>query len=299
MPEPPETTTTPPGQAVRCTLANRLEWGPTYEPGECVAGTVIELVNEQWRCDRPLSSYGTLPILVRWTLTTTPNFGDQGHIDLVAGCVGDGDDNTVDLIVESNANMMNLGSCGGGGKFRPSPGPNNLQLTGLLQGGRVCGDAHQDGMQVQSAGHSRHHQRQDRELGGGHRRRGRAGGSVFFSTTSDVDVWGGEFVSCNHGLFGAIGSDVEVVGAKFRTGRTDGSDPALRRVLRLEPVPRVRGSLVYADVPALGCDERSLGQPGRLYGLDVRCVARGLDEPAPAGVHVAVRASARARVQLR
>ena len=112
---------------------------------------MIELVNEQWRCDRPLSSYGTLPILVRWTFTTTPNFGDQGHIDLVAGCVGDGDDNTVDLIVESNANMMNLGSCGGGGKFRAPPGPNNLQLTGLLQGGRVCGDAHQDGMQVQSA----------------------------------------------------------------------------------------------------------------------------------------------------
>ena len=54
-----------------------------------------------------------------------------------------------------------------------------------------------------------------------------AGGAIFWSYDFDVDVYRGRYVTCNKGLFGAGHTQPgnEVVGAGFRTGRTDGSDP--------------------------------------------------------------------------
>jgi chitodextrinase len=57
-----------------------------------------------------------------------------------------------------------------------------------------------------------------------------AGGSIFYSANSmeNVDVIGGRFVSCNHGLNAGnanSGPGNDVIDAMFRTGRTDGSDP--------------------------------------------------------------------------
>ena len=53
----------------------------------CVPGTTVTVTNAKWTCDRPLSSYGTLPIkvVVKYTRTTSEN----GAIDLINGCVGD------------------------------------------------------------------------------------------------------------------------------------------------------------------------------------------------------------------
>jgi hypothetical protein len=155
-----------------------------------------------------------------------PNFGDQGHVDLVAGCVGDGDSDTIDLIVASNANGTSLGTCGGAAKFRAPPGPRDIQLTGDLGTGANCPPAHQDVMQIQSAG-----PRLDLvnvkagDYAAGLSYTVGAGGAVFFSMQSDVDVIGGEYITCNHGHFGNSTASNTVVGAKFRTGRTDGTDP--------------------------------------------------------------------------
>lgn len=236
---PTTTEPEPPGELV-CTLANREAWGPTYEPGDCVAGTVITVTNNtQWHCAQPLANYGPLPILVRHVFSGIANYGDQGQIDLVSGCRGDGIDNTVDLIVESNANYTTLGSCGGTAKFRAPPGPNNIQVTGQFNSGPPpCGAAHPDGWQIQSAGPNLdliNGQLGDWDAGTAGTQG--AGGSVFFSTTSDVDVYGGEYVSCNHGLFGNIGGAVEAVDAKFRTGRTDGTDPRCTGFAASNPCP--------------------------------------------------------------
>jgi hypothetical protein len=48
---------------------------------------------------------------------------------------------------------------------------------------------------------------------------------IFFSNNYDVDVYGGEYVTCNHGYFGSSTASNQVVDVKFRTGRTDGTDP--------------------------------------------------------------------------
>ncbi|HLB03596.1 MAG TPA: hypothetical protein VJK66_01135, partial [Gaiellaceae bacterium] len=54
-------------QPLVCTTENYLA-GWTWE--DCSYGTLIEVTNQQWRCTRPLSSYGTLPLKVvaRWSI---------------------------------------------------------------------------------------------------------------------------------------------------------------------------------------------------------------------------------------
>jgi hypothetical protein len=231
------TTTEPepePGEPLVCTIENRHIWGPTYEPGECVVGTTIlrtvsgstSEAAGQFRCSGPLSAYGPLPILVRFHFTGNPNWGDRGSWDLVAGCRGPAGDGAIDLIIETNASpYLGLGPCGGGGKFRAPPGPNNVQMTGNLNGGATCGSAHQDGLQVQANGGNMdlvNATLGDYDAG----RAGAigAGGATFFSQAADVDILGGEFVSCNHGLFGTMSSQLTVEDAKYRAGRIDSSD---------------------------------------------------------------------------
>ena len=233
----PTTTEPDPGDPIVCTTANREVWGPTYEPGECVVGTTIvrnvsgSTSEEagQFRCSQALSNYGPLPILVRFNFTGNPDWGDRGHIDLIAGCVGPANSGAIDLIVESNADPnLNLGSCGGGGKFRAPPGPNNIQVTGNFNGGAQCGAAHQDGLQFQGTGANMDVVNgvigdYDAGIAGN----AGSGGAFIYSTNSDVDILGGEYVTCNHAI--SATGEIDVVDAKFRAGRVDGSDPYCAR----------------------------------------------------------------------
>lgn len=216
---------------IACSSENWQEWGPIYNPGDCVVGTDIVVMTtgpaSQWRCSAPLGTFGSLPIRVRHFFQGVENYGDQGQIDLVSGCSGPPGNPNIDLIVESNADYVSVGSCGGTGKFRAPPGPRDIQVTGQFNSGPPpCGAAHPDGWQIQSAGPNLDVVNgQIGDWAAGTAGTQGAGGSIFFSTTSDVDIYGGEYVSCNHGFFGTIGPDVEAIGAKFRTGRTDGTDP--------------------------------------------------------------------------
>ncbi len=227
-PPSPPPPSPPPSNNVNCLVSNRAQWN--LAGTNCRAGTVLNFTNGQFHCDRPLSSYGALPIKVVWKFTGRSDFGDQGYVDLVSGCRGDGNSDTVDLIVVSNADGVKLGAAGGAGKFRTA-GPTDIQITGNFDCGPLGNSvAHQDTWQF----HPDHvPARLDivngttGNWGAGTSTCVGAGGAIFWSDNYDVDVYGGRYVTCNHGLFGAgqTHSGNQVVGASFRTGRNDGSDP--------------------------------------------------------------------------
>jgi hypothetical protein len=138
------------------------------------------------------------------------------------------------VIVVSNADGVRLGAAGGAGKFRTA-GPVDIQITGNFDCGPLGSSAaHQDGWQF----HPDHLASRLDIVNGtsGNWAAGTstcigAGGAIFWSNDYDVDVYGGRYVTCNHGLFGAgqSRSGNEVVGAGFRTGRNDGTDPCVGR----------------------------------------------------------------------
>jgi hypothetical protein len=156
------------------------------------------------------------------------------------------------VIVQTNANGVTLGAAGGAGKFRTA-GPTDIQITGNFDCGPLGGSsAHQDAWQF----HPTHTPARLDIVNGtsGNWDAGTAtcvgaGGAIFWSNDYDVDIYGGRYVSCNHGLDGTFRTRTGnvVVGAGFRTGRNDGSDAkctpwnasppcAGTRTLRLENV---------------------------------------------------------------
>ena len=231
-----------PSPGVKCKISNRTTW--SLCGSNCQYGTIIRLTNEQFHCAQPLSNYGPLPVKVVWKFTATPDFGDQGYVDLVSGCRGDSDPDTIDLIIDDNADGVTVGARGGAGKFRTA-GPVDIQLTGKLDCGPLGGSlAHQDVWQV----HPTHASANLAIVNGysGNWDAGRstcigAGGAIFWSDQYDLDVYGGKYVTCNHGLFAAGQTQPGnvVVGASFRTGRVEpvssGGDPVCQGYYASEP----------------------------------------------------------------
>ena len=62
---------------------------------------------------RPAADQGRLDVHVGL------DFGDQGYVDLVNGCRGDSDADTIDLIVDNNADGATFGARGGAGSSAP------------------------------------------------------------------------------------------------------------------------------------------------------------------------------------
>jgi len=216
----------PPPPIGNCLVSNRTDWA--LAGADCFYGTLINLTNEQFRCSQPLANYGPLPLKLVWNFTGNPDFGDQGHLDFLNGCRGDGNSDTIDVIVASNADGVTVGAAGGAGKFRTA-GPIDIQITGNFDCGPLgSSGAHQDTWQFHPDwpvarldivnGTSGDWDAGTATCIG-------AGGAIFFSNRYDVDVFGGRYVTCNHGYFGNSSSSNLVVDAGFRTGRTDGSDP--------------------------------------------------------------------------
>lgn len=247
---PPTTTTEPgpPGEAIVCLVSNRDTW--QLAGVDCAAGTEIRFTNEQFRCNAPLASYGELPLRLVWEFTGNPNFGDQGHLMFGSGCRGDTNPDTVDVIVVSNADGLTVGACGGAGKFQQSPGPQDIQITGNFDAGPLCGGAHQDVWQFHPTNNPANIDIVNGTSGdydAGLSTTIGAGGAVFFSAVYDVDVYGGEYVTCNHGYFGHSSPFNQVVDAKFRTGRTDGTDPKCVGIFSSDPCV---GAATFVNVTA-------------------------------------------------
>jgi hypothetical protein len=211
--------------AIDCKVSNRTSW--SLGGRDCRYGTLVERTNQAFRCAGPLSFHGELPLYV--IVRSTTAWDDAGAVLLDTNCRGDDDPDTIDLIVEIEGTgpTSTVGNGHDALKTRTSPGPEDIQLTGTINCGRRAPDAHQDGVQIQGGSNITFVNIEMGDYGSGTSTCQGAGGAFFYSTNNptNIDVLGGEFIACNHGLFGDIGTQHDVVDAKFRSGRNDGSDP--------------------------------------------------------------------------
>ncbi len=114
---------------------------------EPTPGTVITVTNARWDCDKPLSEYGALPILVEQTWNNDLAASSVGDgVWLEPGCVGDGDPVTIDLILHINGNGTTIGPSDDG--MTVKQGARDLDITGYVNCGRLQNGAHQDGVQI-------------------------------------------------------------------------------------------------------------------------------------------------------
>jgi hypothetical protein len=200
----------------------------------CVPGRTLTLRNRKFLCNRPLASYGRLPLKVVITFTVGRRFGANGAIDLYSGCAGDANPNTIDLIVDVRGNGRSFGPGVDAFKVRQRAGYlRGIQLTGHVDcGPRYSAAAHQDGVQLQGG---RNITFVDFSVGRYNTGRSTcqgAGGAFFYSGAmgyrpTNIRVVRGRYIACNHSLFAGLGSG-SVRGARFRSGRTDGTDPKCR-----------------------------------------------------------------------
>jgi Ca2+-binding RTX toxin-like protein len=211
----------PPESRTDCSVTNYTAW--TWE--QCKPGTTITVTNQPWHCRQPLTSYGKLPIKI---VSISTAAWDDIAVTVNSGCTGPAGTD-VNLIVDIRGEGPNSASGSGGDAFKTRVNPRNLRITGSIQCGRRAPDAHQDALQIQGG--------TDIVFvnveGGGDYEAGTstcqgAGGGPFYSLNqiTNVDVVGGRWIACNHALSGTHpGTENDIVGAKFRSGRTDGSDP--------------------------------------------------------------------------
>lgn len=199
---------------------------PTPPPG---GGTTITLTNTFWRCTRPVREYATsglpLRVVVDYTYNYRPPQGG-GAVQLDTGCVGDGTSAT-DLVLDVRGNGRTYGP--GEDAVRVSnarPGASNLQIEGRADCGGRVGDAHADGIQVLGGTNITFRNFEVGNYDAGLATCQGAGGAFFYSmATTNTRIEGGKYVGCNHALLAnSAGGHVE--GAMFRSGRTDGTDPA-------------------------------------------------------------------------
>jgi hypothetical protein len=204
------------------------------------AGTPINLTDEEWECDQELSDYGTLPIEVTIDYTTTDTV--RRGVSLSAGCDGDENPATVDLIVHINGDGIN-------GPYDDAIRIENSSAIGdiVISGNVDCGQSRAD-LDPSTPGNQRAHQDGVHAIGGhdivlrdlyvglngpdGNPSCQGAGGALFYSGSSGVrspsnmDVEGGEYRACNHAYIDGDGitpaPSGDVTNVVFRAGYDSG-----------------------------------------------------------------------------
>lgn len=154
-PQPPEPPPPPPPPPpAGCTIQNVRANGPEVCRGQ--GGTQITVTAHgqfpvgAWRCDRLLSNYGPLPIEVTVDIPNNQSSGQTGVLighPTVGACVGDGDPNTIDLIVWVVGNGGSRGPSEDAVKIGDSA--RDIEFTGDIECGLQTPIAHQDGVQFQ------------------------------------------------------------------------------------------------------------------------------------------------------
>ena len=214
----------PPPPTGACTVA---------DTSGCVPGATITRSNQSWSCSRPLAQIaaeagGRLPLKVVLDYTQTVN--DNGAT-LDSGCAGDGDPNSIDLILDVRGDGRTFGPGIDAVKVRLQAGYNgSIQVTGRADCGKRVAAAHQDGVQAQGG---RNIAFVDFAIGNyeaGLSTCQGAGGTFFYSSANGyvndhIDVIRGSYIGCNHGLNATQARSARVIDARFRAGRTDGTDP--------------------------------------------------------------------------
>ncbi|HXV57300.1 MAG TPA: DNRLRE domain-containing protein [Gaiellaceae bacterium] len=207
-----------------------------------VAGSRISLLNARFTCNRPLADLaalnpigqgpGRLPLLVEIGFTTYVDLAPAA-VDLRQDCAGDGDDETIDLVLAVEGDGRTLGGTADAVKVRLTA--SDIQVTGFANcGPRGVGangipedgsndDAHQDGAQIQGGDTVEFI---DFEFGdwetGTATCQGAAGtfvpGSVNGNPVQDMACIRCKSVSCNGGFLLSWSDGSRVIDSKWRTG---------------------------------------------------------------------------------
>jgi hypothetical protein len=207
-----------------------------------VAGARVSLLNQKFTCNRPLADIaaqnpvgegpGHLPLLVEIGFTTYADLAPAA-VDLRQDCVGDGDDETIDLVLAVEGDGRTVGGTADAIKVRLTA--SDIQVTGYANcGPRGTGangipedgsndDAHQDGAQIQGGDTVEFI---DFEWGdwetGTATCQGAAGtfvpGSVNGNPVQDVACIRCKSVSCNGGFLLSWSDGSKVIDSKWRTG---------------------------------------------------------------------------------
>ena len=213
-----------------------------------VAGSRISLLNQRFSCDRSLASIaaenpigsgpGRLPLLVEVGFTTYVDL-EPAVVELKNGCYGDGNDDTIDLVIKVEGDGRTIG--GGADAVKVRLTARDVQLTGYANcGPRGVGpdgrpgtgdDAHQDGAQIQGGERVEFI---DFEWGDWETStatcQGAAGtfvpGSVNGNPVVEMACIRCKSVSCNHGMFVGGSMRTLVVDSSWRSG-----NPADRTVV--------------------------------------------------------------------
>ena len=201
-------------------------------------GTTITLTNTFWRCTRPVRDYATSGLPLRVVMLYTTNYRPPtggGAVQLDAGCAGDGTAAT-DLVLDIRGDGRTYGPGEDAVRVTTArPGASNLQIEGRADCGRRVGSAHADGIQVLGGTNITFRNFEVGNYDAGLATCQGAGGAFFYSmATTNTRVEGGKYVGCNHSLFAGSASG-HVTGALFRSGRTDGTDPACVGYAASEP----------------------------------------------------------------
>jgi chitodextrinase len=233
-------TTTPPPSGT-CTIANTAG---------CVPGATLTFRDTQFRCDRPLSNYGRLPLKVVLEYTPGRLYTGNGAVDLITGCVGDGNSNTIDLIVDVRGDGRTYGP--GQDALKVRLDARDIQITGHADCGPRESGAHQDGIQLQGGTNIAFVDFTVGNYDAGLSTCQGAGGAFFYSgangnTPQNTDVIRGKYIGCNHSLLMGEGSG-DVADAMFRAGRTDGTDPVCTGYAASPACQRVTASITTRNL---------------------------------------------------
>ena len=199
------------------------------------AGAKILRTNQGFSCRQPLAAIarnrgGTLPLLVEIRFTRYVTI-DPGTVEIRRGCRGDGNSNTIDLILRIRGDGRRVGGTVDAIKVREDP--HDIQITGFAN----CGpqgvgpdgipdnrdDQHQDGAQIQG-GDNIHFI--DFRWGNWAQRRSTCQGAAGTFVPGSVNGWPVTnmacirclSVSCNHGMLISRSSGTVVRNSKWRSG---------------------------------------------------------------------------------
>jgi hypothetical protein len=219
---------------------------------DCDPGRTITRTNRQFHCNRPLRRWGRLPLKVVLNFSRGRRFG-QNAVDLTTGCAGDRNPRTVDLILLVRGNGRTYGPGVDAVKVRHRAGYNRgIQITGRADcGPRYTPAMHQDGVQLQGGRDITFVDFRVGRYANGRSTCQGAGGAFFYSGANgnrprNIDVVRGRFIACNRSLLAGLGSGT-VRSARFRSGRTDGSDPRCRNFAGAPPCD-IRASVSFRNL---------------------------------------------------
>jgi hypothetical protein len=107
-------------------------------------GTTIR-TDEKWVCDRPLETYGELPIIIKSRIVAQAQPTEAVALN-GPGCTGDGDPETIDLVLEIEGDGGEIGPTSDAVRIRL--GAHDIQIEGYADCGEASPGVRQNGVHV-------------------------------------------------------------------------------------------------------------------------------------------------------